>query len=95
MSVLLISVSAAETDLSVPQVVLNEFDTCFVQYGQVACWGRSVFGALGEAMTSRLAMKQATSLCTRYLGTDFIVEQVAGGSQYHHCMCFASMNRIL
>ena len=72
-------------DVSQPQVVTNKLSTCFIQYAQVACWGRNGNGQLGRGNTIDIGGSSDLILYPIDLGDDFVIKQVAGGSGSHNC----------
>jgi len=81
--------SSADYDLSEPQVAVNRFSTCYAQYGQVFCWGDSNYGQLGGVCCSGWGTKASDldiTLSAIDFGENFIVKQLAGGSEAHYCV---------
>ena len=75
-------------DVSQPQVAISQYNTCLSQYGQVACFGANSGGQLGQGNTDEIGDKAsdiALILSPIDLGDDFVVKQIAGGSQSHLC----------
>ena len=78
----------ADYNLSVPQVAINLGDTCFAQHGRVACWGNGYYGQLGRGNRQSIGGRASDidiTLNVIDLGEDFVVQQIAGGSDYHRC----------
>ena len=81
-------ISSAQFDMSQPQITVTRTDTCFCQHGQSACWGNNDKGQLGRGNTDSIGDESSHIgfiLDAIDLGNDFVVKQVAGGSQSHHC----------
>jgi len=79
---------ATDYDLSEPQMATNRDDTCYVQYGQVVCWGANYYGQLGRGDTEYIGDDVgdlSLTLTPIDLGPNFIVKQFVGGSWAHHC----------
>jgi len=96
--------AATDYDLSQPQMAVSGFDTCYVQYGQVVCWGDNQYGNLGRGDDENIGWNAGDLnliLTAIDLGPNFIVKQFAGGSVAHHCAvsidgrlkCFGRNNR--
>jgi len=80
--------AATDYDLSQPQMAANLYDTCFIQYGQVVCWGGNTNGNLGRGDREDIgndAGDLSLNLTPIDLGPNFIVKQFVGGSLGHHC----------
>jgi len=80
--------AATDYDLSEPQMAINRDDTCYVQYGQVVCWGANYAGQLGRGDTEDIGDDVgdlSLTLTPIDLGQNFILKQFVGGGQAHHC----------